>query len=91
MGLDHALTEVHSIGVFATGYAPAGSDDHSSRLSAGAAYTCTFNAWNSSTVTLTKGFSGRGMDWSVGVSYDYSFNLHSLLKTKHPPDALRID
>jgi hypothetical protein len=91
LGFDYTLTEVHSIGVFATGYAPAGSTDHSSRLSAGAAYTYSFTSRNSSSVTLTKGFSGRGTDWSVGVSYDYSFNLYSLLKTKRPPGGAHID
>lgn len=80
LGLDWTLNDVHSLGVFATGYTPAGSKDHSSRISAGTCYTYTLNECNSYNLTFTKGFSGRGMDWSLCLSYDFYFNLRSLFK-----------
>jgi hypothetical protein len=87
IGLDYTLNDVHSFGLFATGYTPANSTDHSSRISAGISYTFTLDECNSYSITFTKGFSERGMDWSIALSFDYSFNIHSLFRAKRPlPD-----
>jgi hypothetical protein len=84
LGLDYTLNEVHSLGCFATGYTPAGTTDHSSRISAGISYTYTLNECSSYSITFTKGLAERGMGWSIGLSYDFFFNLRSLLRNNRP-------
>lgn len=82
LGLDYAPTKHHSIGIFAVGYTPASADDRGPRLSAGANYTFTRNDSNSYSFTLTKGLSERGQNWTVGLSYDYYFEIPTLFRSK---------
>jgi hypothetical protein len=51
----------------------------SSRISAGISYAYTMNDCNACSLTVAKGPSETGVDWSIGFSYSYYFNLRESL------------
>lgn len=85
VGSTYALTDVHSFGFYATGYTPRAKDRYSPCISIEGSYTYNIDADHSWSVTIDKGLMWvREMDWSVGVSYDVSFDLRSLFKRGRP-------
>jgi hypothetical protein len=72
LGIDYTADDKNSFGVFATAYAPASNTDHSPRAWIGGSYTRTLTDRHSVSATLMRGISCKGMDWSFGVTYDYT-------------------
>jgi len=73
LGIDYTADDKNSFGVFASAYTPASNSDHSPRAWIGGSYTRTLTERHSVSATLMKGISCKGMDWSFGVTYDYTF------------------
>jgi hypothetical protein len=71
--INYTPNKKNAFGIFTYGYTPDQREDGALRLSTGASYTRTFNEWHSASVTFEKGLSGRGLDWSVMFSYDFTF------------------
>ncbi|MEE9911640.1 MAG: hypothetical protein K4571_07935 [Deltaproteobacteria bacterium] len=71
--IDYTLDQKNAFGVYSYGYIPDQREEGAGRLTAGASYTRTFNERHSASVILEKGLSGRGLDWSLMVSYDFMF------------------
>lgn len=73
LGCDYSLGDAHSLGIFATGYTPAGASDRTPRVSGGMIYSLIAGPSATWGLTLTRGFSERGMGWSIGLSYVLTF------------------
>lgn len=71
--VDYTPDDKNAFGIFACGYAPDQRQEGLARLSGGASYTRTFTDRYAASVTLEKGLSGRGLDWSVTLGFDFTF------------------
>lgn len=71
--LDYIFNKNNSFGVFSYGYTPDQRNDGSSCITGGATYIHTVNNLYAVGITLMKGFSGRGMDWSCMFSHSFTF------------------
>jgi hypothetical protein len=71
--LDYTPDAHNSFAVFTYGYTPDQRDDGNARITAGMDYTYTINARYAVGMTLLKGLSSRGKDWSMILYYDFSF------------------
>ena len=71
--INYRQNEKNSFGIFKYGYIPDQREDGVLRLSTGASYTRTLNKRQWASVTFEKGLSGRGLDWSITFSYDFTF------------------
>lgn len=71
--MDYTLDDKNYFSFFSSGYTPDQRSDGVPRVLAGASYTRTLTQRQSMGVMLTKGLSGKGMDWSGTLIYSYTF------------------
>lgn len=71
--VDYTPDQNNSFGAFASGYGPDQRIGGSPRIAVGSSYTRTLAGGQSLGITLMKGLSDKGMDWSGICSYSYLF------------------
>jgi len=71
--LDYSPDESNEISAQFSGYTPDQLEDGTARVLAGVSYTRNLNMQNSVGISVLKGLSSRGMDWTFALAYDYQF------------------
>lgn len=71
--LDYSPDESNEIGAQFSGYTPDQLEDGMARVLAGVNYTRNLNEQNSVGISVLKGLSSRGMNWTLALTYDYQF------------------
>jgi len=71
--LDYSPDESNEISAQFSGYMPDQFEDGMARVLAGVSYTRNLNTQKSVGISVLKGLSSRGMDWTLALTYDYQF------------------
>jgi hypothetical protein len=71
--LDYSPDDSNEISAQFSGYTPDQLEDGTARVLAGVSYTRNLNPQNSVGISVLKGLSSKGMDWTIALSYDYQF------------------